>query len=86
MDPQARLITHIVQGIHYQPKPADPLQVIRAVLDIPVSRMNIYAGRRIEVPGGLSRNDCFRLRDVRFAEEKLAIEIREVYGVQIDLA
>jgi hypothetical protein len=47
--------------------------------------VDLDSRERVEVSSSRGRDERFGFGDVRFAKEELAIEIREVDGVEIDL-
>lgn len=77
--------THIVQSVQNQIKALDPLDIILTVLDVSMSGMDRNSAVGIEMRSRSSSYDCLWLFNVWFAEEELAVQVREINGVQVDL-
>lgn len=67
--------THIIQCVHDQAEPLDPLEVIHTILDIPVPSVDVDARVGVEVVSCRSGNKGFGFRDVGFSEEELAVQV-----------
>lgn len=61
LEPARCLLTHVIQRIHHQPEPLDPLQIVLSLLNVPVSRMDVDARRRVEVSRRRGRHERFGL-------------------------
>lgn len=72
----------IVQRIEHNLESREPLDVVLLILDIGMMRDQLCS--RIKLLSHFFRNQRFRFLDVFVSEEKLAIEIAEIYRIEID--
>lgn len=72
----------IVECIKHQGKRAEPFEIKLLIFDVGVIRCQL--DRRVEILGYLFGYQCLGLLDMFLSKEKLAVEVADVYSVEVD--
>lgn len=76
------MLTEVVEGVDDEVKLLEKVDVELVVLDVAVQ--GGHADVRVKLEGGLAGDDGFRTLDVLLLEEELAVQVREVDGVEVE--